>query len=272
MIQELIPGRLFIADQEGCKCKAPMLGDRIAAKVHACKNPCHFGRVGQLTPADRRYIGFEEGGDLFLNIIDPKQPLFQRATFEYFLRFARDNWLEERPVFIHCNAGKSRSVTLAILFLAKVLGELPNSSYDDAWDKFEERFGPYTPSEGIEGWMRDNWNSLRETPLMHAAARTKFVQYDPPDLAGVEPDAATALIQGSPIVHFASMVTIEDKRHERITPVPNILQMRVDEAYGLCIRRGIAPRIQVLKPRQVGCSTICGHLCYHHAQIGRAHV
>lgn len=268
MLKTLIPDRLFIGDMEGCTCPLPMFGSRVAARIHACKHPCHMGKVGQLQPSDTRYLGMEEYGDLFLNMIDSEKPLFQRQSFEYFLRFARDNWLEERPLVIHCNKGQSRSPTLALLFMAKCLQIIPDSSYDDAWDKFEETYGIYTPAAGIETWMRENWRSIDAKPLFYqgGTSKRKFVHYSPPDTSNITTEEAVALVQGSPVVHFSTMVKIEDKAHDRIVPVPNVLQMRIDEAYWLCQQAGIMPMLQVLKPRQVGCSTAVGHLCYHHAR------
>ena len=267
MIRCLIPDRLYIADQEGCRCTRPQYQEKTAARIHACKHPCHMEKFGQLAPSDRRYLGGEEAGELYLNLIDAKEPLFQRNSFEYFLRFARDHWLDQRPIFIHCNKGQSRAPTLALLFMAKCLKVIPNTSYDDAWDEFQKCYGEYKPNSGIEQWMRENWKSIQEKPVAYSGgARRKFDHYVPPDTSQISAEEAVALLQGSPIVHFATMVTIENKKHEREVAVPNILQMRVDEAYGLCMQRGIAPRLQMLKPRQTGCSTICGHLCYHHAR------
>ena len=87
-----------------------------------------------------------------------------------------------------------------------------------------------------------------------------------PLLAKLTAEQIVALVQASPLIHFAGYVTIEDKEHTRIRPVPNVLQYRIAEAYEWCIANGIPPRIMVLKPRQKGSSTFCGHVCYHHAR------
>lgn len=82
-----------------------------------------------------------------------------------------------------------------------------------------------------------------------------------------------ALAQGSPIVHFAGFVSIEDKRKKRVRltgmngdGLPNVLQFRISAAYEWMIVNGIPVRIIVLKGRQDGSSTFCGHLCYHHSR------
>lgn len=68
----------------------------------------------------------------------------------------------------------------------------------------------------------------------------------------------------SPAVHFASCISIQNKDNESIRPVPNILQLRMSEAYEVCMHLGIPCRMVVCKPRQVGCSTFGSHIVYHH--------
>lgn len=88
-------------------------------------------------------------------------------------------------------------------------------------------------------------------------------------LADATPEEQSAMALRSPAVHFASQVKIYDKRNELITPMPNILQMRMSEAYEVCMELDVACRMIVLKPRQVGCSTFAQHIVYHHGQRWR---
>lgn len=73
---------------------------------------------------------------------------------------------------------------------------------------------------------------------------------------------AMALV--SPAVHFACYVTIRDKNNAIISPVPNILQLRMSEAFETLRDLGVKVRIIVVKPRQVGCSSFASHILYHH--------
>lgn len=75
-----------------------------------------------------------------------------------------------------------------------------------------------------------------------------------------------ALVQGSPLVHFASMLRIMTKAHKLEKPIPNILQLRISEAYQWCLENDIVPQIQILKCRQDGSSTFCTATAYHHAR------
>lgn len=268
MMREIVSG-LWVGDIEACQCKRPLLNGKVAGRVHACKDPCHKGRCGQPGASEPSYLSFEEpgGADLFLNMIDPPVPLFQRAMFDSFLRYARDRWVEGRPVVIHCNKGQSRAPILAMLFMAKTLKVLPDN-FDEAWDGFE-KLCPLAPGQGIEDWMRAHWSEIAPRPLTggNAAAEGRtFEEYLPPDYSGATPAELSMLVQGCPIVHFSTHVTIEDKEHNFITPVPNVYQMRANEAYEICLERGIPPRLMGLKPRQVGSSTFFGHICYHHSR------
>jgi len=74
---------------------------------------------------------------------------------------------------------------------------------------------------------------------------------------------------GSPAVHFATCVTIHNKDNEVVRAVPNILQLRMSEVYEMCMALGVACRMIVCKPRQVGCSTFASHIVYHHGMRWR---
>jgi protein-tyrosine phosphatase len=78
--------------------------------------------------------------------------------FKAFLRFV-DREIAEREVLIHCNQGESRAPSLALLYLAKRLGSLPNESYDLAAESFEAQF-PYRPGQGISRWLTRNWRQI----------------------------------------------------------------------------------------------------------------
>jgi intein/homing endonuclease len=263
--RELISGKLSVGDRAACNAPRLHSAGKSACIVHGCKT-CHQAKAGKLSPTDKRYLSFVEQGDLYLNLIDATTAYFQTQSFTAFLRFARDNWLDDRPITIHCDQGRSRAPMLAVLFMAKVLEIIPNTSLDDAMDAFEAQHGKLEPSEGIETYLRKNWHGIESMPVNYRGPNRRSQQYRPPDTSQITNDEAVALIQGSPIVHFATMVEIEDKDHNMVTPVPNILQMRINEAYEWCIENGIAPRLQALKPRQKGSSTFFGELFYHHAR------
>ena len=130
--------------------------------VHACKNPCHrdaLGYVGSLDSGHEHYLSYRRGCSLYLNMIDPKVPLFQVSMFQEFLRFANECWPGGEGLLIHCNQGLSRSPSLALLFMVR-LGELSNKSYDAARSEFEVLYPRYSPGRGIEIFLSSHWGEL----------------------------------------------------------------------------------------------------------------
>jgi hypothetical protein len=145
---------------DGTECND--INDGSIAVVHACKEPCHRRAVGYTTrsiPSSHpNYLALERGHHLYLNMIDPEQPLFMMQSFDAFLGFV-DREIAHRPVFIHCNQGESRAPTLALIYMAKRLGLLPNESYIAAALAFQSEY-PYKPGRGIQLWLERNWGTI----------------------------------------------------------------------------------------------------------------
>lgn len=136
--------------------------------VHCVKDPCHSIIVGtrKLPKDHRNYLAAEFPRDLFLNMIDPPQPLFQPGTFERFMKFMREH-SNDKAILIHCNKGGSRAPSLAMLWLAKGLHVIGDESYDVAVEEFEPLYFAadegetlFKPGEGIQTYMREHWEEL----------------------------------------------------------------------------------------------------------------
>ena len=128
--------------------------------VHACKSPCHqraVGYQGSLSRSHPHYLILERPNNLYLNMIDPAAPLFMPPLFSEFLRFARRHWEDGKNLLIHCNQGDSRAPSLALLFLAKVLGVLPDENYGLASEELVKLFPSYFPGLGIQIYLKKNW-------------------------------------------------------------------------------------------------------------------
>lgn len=297
-MREILRGKLFIGNLDDCYTAAPDM-----AVLHAAKSPCHTAKCGKVKEGHPNYLHFEDGNGLWLNLVDAPVPLFRKESFDAALSWLRRQWVEERKILIHCNKGESRAPSIALLFCAKVLGVITCESYDDAWDEWQAMTGEkYTPSKGIETWLRANWDEIKPERLAprkeSQATIEERIQREgavdagpgialdlgvlaslPPEeaqarlrtaLSSLTPEQTVALIQGSPIWHFACFETIEKKDHTFGEPKPNRFQIRVVEAYEWLIANNIPVRLILLKPRQVGCSTISGHICYHHARRFRS--
>jgi hypothetical protein len=154
----VISDRLSFGNESACTHAT----DGTIAVVHACKEPCHRSAVGYSTrtipSAHPNYLVLERGHHLYLNLIDPPQPLFMMPSFEAFLRFV-DREIAERPILIHCNQGESRAPSLTLLYMAKRLNLLPNGSYESAATAFRQKY-PYNPGRGIQTWLGTNWSKI----------------------------------------------------------------------------------------------------------------
>lgn len=157
MQHTLIPHRLSIGDQSTCLrpiAAAPWI-------IHACKEPCHRAAAGysgaSLDNTNPAYLYVETPGHLYLNLIDPPVPLLKIESFQRALGVARR--AGSTPLHIHCNQGRSRAPSLAVVLMAKHYGVLPNTSYEAARGAFEQRF-PYAPGLGIASFLSDNWDRI----------------------------------------------------------------------------------------------------------------
>lgn len=153
-----VHARLFVGTEADCR-----RGDDEWAVVHACKIPCHqraVGYRGSLSRAHPHYLVLESAHDLYLNIIDPPQPLFMRPLFTEFMRFAANHWDAGQNLLIHCNLGESRAPSLALLFLAKHIHQLEDSSFDAARQGFLRIFPHYMPGRGIQTYLRQHWGEF----------------------------------------------------------------------------------------------------------------
>lgn len=155
-----IRAKLFVGNGSDCR-----VGDDKWAVIHACKSPCHqraIGYRGSLSTTHPNYLDLKRGTDLYLNLIDPPIPLFQAESFIKFLRFAKVQLERGMNILIHCNQGESRAPSLAILLLAKHMGEISNESYLKARADFEVHFPGYNPGGGIQKYLAEHWDEFDE--------------------------------------------------------------------------------------------------------------
>ena len=134
------------------------------AVVHACKEPCHRHAVGYRTrtiPSNHpNYLVKQTDCHLYLNLIDPPQPLFMMPSFAAFMTFV-EHHIADRRVLIHCNQGESRAPSLALLYLAKRTDLLPGGSYAEAAETFRASMFPgYRPGRGIQAWLTRHWTEI----------------------------------------------------------------------------------------------------------------
>lgn len=149
---------LYVGTEFDCFCEER----ETWAVVHACKSPCHqkaVGYKGSLRSTHPNYLVLEKGRHLFLNMIDPEQPLFLLPLFNSAVRFI-EHHLPVRKVLIHCNQGNSRAPSLALLFLAKRARVISSESYVSAAEDFRALFPGYRPGRGIQMYLSKHWDEI----------------------------------------------------------------------------------------------------------------
>ena len=105
----------------------------------------------------RLYLVLRCENDLYLNLIDAPEPLFELESFNQFLSFAADRHRRGSSILIHCNQGKSRGPSLALIFLAKHLKVIPADTYAAARRAFDLLYRSYQPGAGIQRFLLEHW-------------------------------------------------------------------------------------------------------------------
>jgi len=130
--------------------------------IHACKTPSHqqaVGYTGSLPSTHPHYLVFQEEDDLYLNMVDSEREFSARFTDPMFKASFEFIDTTDRPVFIHCNQGKSRSASIALAYLAKN-EKIANISYEHAHKDFIKLYPDYCPGNGVRLYMINNWDWL----------------------------------------------------------------------------------------------------------------
>lgn len=153
-----IYNNIWIGNEEDCLNKP----ERIVT-VHACKYPCYNSIMGHATPVPKHhpnYLSKEIGFDLYLNMIDPRKPIFERKIFEEPLYFLQRFEMVNIPILIHCNKGESRAPSLALLYLANTTDLLNKNHFEGAQKDFMKIYPNYKPGGGISAYLAGNWDEL----------------------------------------------------------------------------------------------------------------
>ena len=169
---EVHPG-LFVGDEAS---ERAVRGDPAWFVIHACKEPFHrtaLGYDGRGAPVDHpeRLIAHRPGC-LILNLIDAPDPaMIPAEVIGAAIQVIADN-ITRAKVLIHCNAGRSRSPVIAMLYLALHTDLFDQDDYDDAAQRFSTLYPPLAPAAGMEGFARRVWSGDIEL----AASEPKPIQ------------------------------------------------------------------------------------------------
>lgn len=133
--------------------------------IHACKHPCHQNAVGyskNLSSNHPDYLIKETESDLYLNIVDMERKQsheFMEPILSKALEFMDDK-IDSNEVLVHCNEGRSRSPSIAMLYLAKRIDTISDQSYSKAAEEFNQLYPKFNPTRGIMLYLRDYWNQI----------------------------------------------------------------------------------------------------------------
>jgi len=135
------------------------------AIVRACKDGPggHRDMLGYHTqgaPKNSEYLFTKKKNVLALNLIDVDDPDYiPDELIEEALKFIKDERAKDKKVLIACNAGVSRSPSIALLYLYEE-GKLPKP-YHQALRMFRKLYPKYDPSAGIHIFTRRKISQIR---------------------------------------------------------------------------------------------------------------
>ena len=137
--------------------------------IHAAKEPWHRNALGYTErgapPAHPEYLVAKRPGELMLNLVDMKSisPQYTNPIVEAAFE-AIDHSLDAgKKVLLHCNEGKSRAPTLALLWMGEH-GYYQDTPFDQAAEAFRNNLYPeYDPGAGMANYARERWGYVEET-------------------------------------------------------------------------------------------------------------
>ena len=112
------------------------------------------------------YVIHEEPQWISVNWVDaPRAELFNYqnggvSVVRQVLVFIQKSLQEGKKVLISCDQGQSRSPSITMLYLAKVLHTIPDTSFADAAKEFVKIYPQYQPALGISKFLTEHWTEI----------------------------------------------------------------------------------------------------------------
>lgn len=139
--------------------------ERGYARLAACKDgiDSHRSMLGYTTmgaPKDKNYLSARTENVMALNLIDAENPdMIPDEVLDTGMKFIKEMMDKGKKIFVHCNAGHSRSPVLTMMYL-RAIGELPES-FTMAERVFRKLYDDYDPGPGMRDHARRRWSQLR---------------------------------------------------------------------------------------------------------------
>lgn len=134
------------------------------AVINAAKCPWHQQAVGYTKSLDSthpNYLIHETEDALSLNLVDAPfefKPQYTDPIFKKAFEFINAN-RKSRPVLVRCNVGRSRSPSLVMAYLVKMM-LLDGNPYEEALQEFKEIYPAYEPGKGVEAYLKNGWERI----------------------------------------------------------------------------------------------------------------
>lgn len=160
-MQEIIKG-LYLGN-DGDVAEAERRG---YARLACCKDgiDSHRSMLGyteRAAPQGKEYYSARRGDVLALNLIDSEDPeMIPDEVLDAGLKFIHEKLSKGEKIFVHCNAGHSRSPVIVLMYLHAV-GELPQG-FNRAQHIFRTLYSEYDPGQGMKSRAHERWKSLPE--------------------------------------------------------------------------------------------------------------
>lgn len=140
--------------------------------IHAAKEPWHRDALGYTgrgaPPSDPEYLVAKRPGEIMLNLVDMAvlKEQYTNPIFEAAFEAIDDAFADGKKVLVHCNEGKSRAPTIALLWLGERVAAWQEFPFDGAVIQFQDDHYPeYDPGAGIEAYARARWGFV-ETDMI----------------------------------------------------------------------------------------------------------
>lgn len=154
MLQQLKNTNIFIGNKDDEK----LIDKKSYVIVHACKSCFDKVDVNKGYCSNENIKELED--ELYINWVDlPDSNSFDLKTFNNTLLWMKENYSEDKNMLVHCDWGQSRSPTLVMVFMAKVLKILPDTFFD-ALSQFKKLYPDYITPSGISKFTKENWEKI----------------------------------------------------------------------------------------------------------------
>jgi hypothetical protein len=131
------------------------------SRLACCKygDDSHRSMLGYTTlgaPKNSEYLFARRGNVMALNLLDLDDPaMIPDAVLQAGVKFITEQINAGNKILVHCNAGKSRSPSITMMYLRSI-GELPHGLRKSI-HVFKTLYPPFDPGHGMKYHLMEYW-------------------------------------------------------------------------------------------------------------------